>query len=1759
MRTNRVQWLLLASALCAAQGIMTGCSSCGDGDRKPRIDGGAGEDSGMDEDGSTGPDAGGAAGIRVEPKAGLVTTEQGGQAAFAVVLTGRPSANVTVGLSSSDESEGTLKVASLVFTASNWSAPQQVTVTGMDDDAIDGNAEYTIRTAAAVSDDTAYSGLDADDVTVSNTDDETAGVTVTAAAGLETNEDGTSVTFTIALNAMPESNVTIALSSSDVGEGTVGPAALTFTTGNWAAAQVVTVTGVDDSEADGPQTFSIVTAATSADSDYEGIEVADVTIANADNDGPGFRIAPLTGLRTNENGDQATFTVALNSRPAAPVTIGLVSGDVGEVSLASASLTFTPDNWDGLQTVILTGVNDDDADGNQVFQIITQAATSADPLYQALNPADLSGINVDNDLAGVTVRLPDPLRTAEDGTQATFTVELNARPTGDVTISFASPDTDEVAIAPASLVFTQADWNSRKPVTLSGVDDDSRDGEQTFTITVTSASGDAAYNALDIANIVGRNVDNDSAGVTVTAVSRNARENGQQAQFSVRLNSRPSSNVVVGVSSSDTAEVTVSSDSLVFTPADWNSAHVVTLTGVNDNVIDGNRSVVIALADTVSADPDYNAISVPDVDVINEDDDTPGLRVSKVDGLVTTESGGQDSFTIALATQPSANVRLTVSSSNSAEATVSSGLLTFTPANWNAPQEITVTGQNDAIADGAQPYFVVLGPTDSADANYLGLAALNVSGTNTDNDSAGITVAGATGLVTAESGTQQSFTVVLNSEPVGDVTIPIVSLTPTEGTAAPASLVFTAGNWSSPQTVFVTGLNDDIEDGSQQYAIRIGPSASSDTSYVNVPVPNVVVTNTDNDTAGITVAPLSLLEVSEGGTQDSFTVVLDSQPTANVTIAISSSNPAEATVGSASLTFTSANWASAQTVLVTGRGDLIQDGDQDFAIHIGPAASADARYAGRAVPDLSGTNQDIDSPAIRITGSGLTTTEAGGQTSFTVVLLRAPTADVTLPIVTSDATEGTASPALLTFTSANWDGPQVVTVTGINDDVEDGNQPYFILVGPAVSTDVNYGGRVVPNVRVTNNDNDTAGVTLADTAGLTTSETPPGQDTFTIVLNSEPTSNVVFNLTSNDITEGTVSPATITFTPVNWNAPQTVTITGVNDNVQDGSPTYQIVMGSPTTSDARYAAQVVPNVTVTNLDNDTAGINVVAAALTTTEAGATASFTVVLNSEPTVDVVLPIASNDTTEGTLSAPSLTFTAGNWNVPQPVTVTGVDDFVQDGPQAYAVVFGAVASGDPNYAALTPPASLPVSNTDNDTAGITVVSPGGGLTTTEAGVTATFTVVLNSQPAGGASVALALASSDISEATVAPLPGLVFTAANWNVPQTVTVTGINDNVADGNQPFAITIGPAASTDGLYDTSTVPDILGTNTDNDSPGFVLSTSSITTYEFDVSTTFTVRLTSEPTADVLIGLQGSVVAEATVAPASLTFTAANWNVDQTVTVTGVDDALLDGAKAYVIVLAAVVSTDLVYNGLNPSDVTGTNVEAAYSCDEWLTRHPSFTSGIYPLDTDRTGPNPVFDAYCDMATDGGGWTLLSWTADSEVGIQGAPYPGLAYCSAFDCVRGSGVPTSSVDALFDVSGELAQGQTTSLALQATFGLLGSYEFAGSYMYGSLAALALDTGAGGCAGVATGTYNDLVNTAASDGVPVFLNSGLRRDDNPAFANFTVDSNTTVYQWSLGNRGDYCTLNGVAPSSFLGTFDDGQYGPGVPTAAGSYSVWVR
>ena len=84
----------------------------------------------------------------------------------------------------------------------------------------DGDITYTVSLEAATSADASYNGRDPDDVSVTNLDDDSAGVSVSAISG-DTDESGTSATFSVVLNSQPSAPVSIELTNGDTTEGSL--------------------------------------------------------------------------------------------------------------------------------------------------------------------------------------------------------------------------------------------------------------------------------------------------------------------------------------------------------------------------------------------------------------------------------------------------------------------------------------------------------------------------------------------------------------------------------------------------------------------------------------------------------------------------------------------------------------------------------------------------------------------------------------------------------------------------------------------------------------------------------------------------------------------------------------------------------------------------------------------------------------------------------------------------------------------------------------------------------------------------------------------------------------------------------------------------------------------------------------------------------------------------------------------------------------------------------------------------------------------------------------------------------------------------------------------------------------------------------------------------------------------------------------------------------------------------------------------------
>lgn len=1453
------------------------------------------------------------AGVSVVP-VNTTSSESGGAASFTVALTSQPLADVEISLVSNDTTEGVPQLSSLIFTAANWNQPQTVVVNPADDMIQDGNIAYAVVLAKPSSQDATYQALNPMQVNLINIDDDTAGISVAPASTLTTEAGGTAA-IDLILTSQPTSDVTIAITVSDASEANAVTTSVTFTPANWFSPQTVTIQGLDDALADGSQSYQVVLQpAVSADPVYNGMDPTDVTMSNADNELVGIIVTPQDS-DSSEAGGTAMFQVVLASQPTADVHVPVSSSDLTEGSVAISELVFTAANWNVPQQVVVTGVNDALIDGTVSYSAVLGVSTSADSSYNGLNPDDVALQNVDNDAAGVIVT-PISSTTTEAGGTATFTVVLAGAPTATVVIPVTTNSSVESRISTPTLYFTTANWSTPQTVTVTGQDDFWDDGDVNYLAILDPVqSTDGNYNGINPSDVPLTNIDDDTAGITVTQLGPTTSEDGAQATFTVVLNSRPFNSVTIPVSSSDASEGTASVASLVFTTANWNTPQTVTVTGVDDLIADGDQAYQIVLGAPTSNDTTYRAINPNDIALTNFDDEQPGLVITPT-GTQTTEAGGTVSMSVQLTSQPVADVTVPVSSSDLSEGTVSVSALVFTPANWNIAQTVVVTGVDDAMQDGTIGYNLVFGAFSSSDTSYNAVDPADMALQNVDNDTASI-VLGIASNQTSETGSSLNVNVQLATQPSADVTVAVTVDDPTEASLSVATLTFTAANWNQPQVVQITGLNDDVDDGDQTFRLQLQAAQSTDPNYNGLITPDVFLTNVDDDQAAVIVTPLSGLMTSEAGGSTSFSVVLGSQPLSDITLAVNLADTTEGQVSTASLVFTPANWATPQTVTVTGVNDAIDDGDQAYTLTLLPLVGDDA-YRNVVAQQFNLTNTDDDTAALIVTPIDSETSEAGGTGSFQVVLATQPVGDVTVSVVSDNPSEGTPSVSSLVFTAANWNQPRTVTVTGADDPTVDGTVPYAIRLTPSSTADTVYNAMPVQTVALQNTDDDQIG--LAVTTLNATSSEFGAMASFSVALRSRPTADVTVAVSSTDGTEGAPGVAQLTFTPATWNIAQTVTVAGINDQLADGNIAYRVQLQA-SSADAAYNALPVELVELTNLDDDVPAINVgQPSAAVTTEVGGSVSFTVVLQTQPTADVTVPVVSTQPGEGQVSVGSLTFTPVNWNQPQTVTVTGVDDGRADGDQAYQIQLGVASSADPNYNGMNP-ADIALSNRDDDAAGV-VVSPV-DLVTSEAGDTGRFTVVLRSQPS--ADVTIALVSSDPNEGQLS-VASLTFTPATWNIAQTVIVTGRDDAIDDGDRSYTVQLQAASSADAQYNGQTAAPLALSNTDNDQAGVTVTAGSNQTTEAGGTATMTVVLQSQPTADVLIGVSSSNTAEARVSTASLIFTAANWNQPQTITVTGVDDDVADDAQPYSVVLAPAVSLDTNYSGRDARDVSLSNLD-----------------------------------------------------------------------------------------------------------------------------------------------------------------------------------------------------------------------------------------
>ncbi len=541
---------------------------------------------------------------------------------------------------------------------------------------------------------------------------------------------------------------------------------------------------------------------------------------------PGVSVSAPTVTVTE--GGSGTYTVKLNLQPTSDVVINVTRSGSADVTASPATLTFTPGNWNTAQTVRVAAAQDDDA--------VNDTASIAHAVVAAQSANEYDGVTV----AGVTVTVTDDdtpppdrsptfaSRTVDDQVytvgEDVGTVSLPPALGGDGRLQYSlSPD------LPEGLRF-----NSDRTITGTPGATFTR---TRFTYTATDSDGDRVHLRFYITV-------SERPGVSVSAPTVTVTEGGS-GTYTVKLNLQPTSDVVINVTRSGSADVTASPATLTFTPGNWNTAQTVRVAAAqDDDAVNDTASIAHAVVAAQSAN-EYDGVTVAGVTVTVTDDDTPPPDRSPtfasrtVDDQVYTV--GEDVGTVSLPPALGGDGRLQYS------------LSPDLPEGLRFNSDRTITGTPGATFTRTR--FTYTATDSDGDRVHLRFYI-------TVSERPGVSVSAPT--VTVTEGGSGTYTVKLNLQPTSDVVINVTRSGSADVTASPATLTFTPGNWNTAQTVRVAAAEDDDAANDAAAIAHAVVAAQSANEYDGVTVAGVTVTVTDDDTAGVTVSPTNVT-ADEGG------------------------------------------------------------------------------------------------------------------------------------------------------------------------------------------------------------------------------------------------------------------------------------------------------------------------------------------------------------------------------------------------------------------------------------------------------------------------------------------------------------------------------------------------------------------------------------------------------------------------------------------------------------------------------------------------------------------------------------------------------------------------------------------------------------------------------------------------------------------------------------------------------------------------------
>ena len=580
-------------------------------------------------------------------------------------------------------------------------------------------------------------------------------------------------------------------------------------------------------------------------------------------------------------------------------------------------------------------------------------------------------------------------------------------------------------------------------------------------------------------------------------------------------------------------------------------------------------------------------------------------------------------------------------------------------------------------------------------------------------------------------------------------------------------------------------------------------------------------------------------------TRSEYTVSLTTNPNADVTVSVTwSANsfiklkaPGSSTFGtSATLTFTTTNWSTAQTVKVEAESDTNTRDETTVLTHT--ASSTNNNYDGVTAEFTAVTLDIVEGPSnelwknqgIRLTDlNGLPlnklSVEEGKTKKYRVSMKYSPyiqyryIPDVDVVVNLTPITElgVTVNPSSLTFTKAqfsDWQkGPEqyssTVTVTAGEDNDFDNETVTFTHTAQCPNSSHDTSGNCKLHGK-----NETLNVTVVDNdrtfvLGTLTNDKVNEDNTgdYTVRLNRQPSASVTVAVarTSGDADLSVQSGGSLTFTTTDWDRAQTVTLAAAeDDDYLNGSAVFT----HTATGGGWDGTSATKTVSENDNDKNKRKPTLPSSPVWVPEEG-TLAVPVILSIQPSASDTVTVTVTKTTNHpffggigscivypdppvnephdndlTVVAPStLTFTSTNWNTPQTVTLSAADDTDSD-DDCDAFKFTASGySNDPNHlndSNVYPDTKLVAFESDNDVTGRALVLSPTSVSVPE-GSTASYTVKLASAPTASVTVAVAKKTTGTQDTDLTVSPSsLTFTTTTWDTAQTVTLSAAEDTDA-------------------------------------------------------------------------------------------------------------------------------------------------------------------------------------------------------------------------------------------------------------------------------------------------------------------------------------------------------------------------------------------